>query len=172
MTFSISLIPIIILISIIFLSTTHPLATGITLLSQTALICLMSSLFMTSSWVAYILFLIFLGGMLVLFIYVTSLIPNEPLLMSLKMIILTMASISLSILTILWDPLMKMTKTSTPSPSFLSTYWVPPQTLTTKMMYSMPISNLTLFIIIYLLLTLIVIVKITDHSQGTLRLTN
>nr|DAA06218.1 TPA_exp: truncated NADH dehydrogenase subunit 6 [Drosophila persimilis] len=63
--------------SIIFLNMIHPLAMGLTLLIQTIFICLISGLMTKSFWYSYILFLIFLGGMLVLFIYVTSLASNE-----------------------------------------------------------------------------------------------
>nr|QAA11063.1 NADH dehydrogenase subunit 6 [Stenopus scutellatus] len=172
MSLTISLIPILIVISIIFSSMIHPLTAGLTLLIQTALICLTAGLFMSSFWFSYILFLIFLGGMLILFIYVASLAPNEPFSLSPILTMLLLIAFSIFFLLLLWDPLMKMTPSQTPSASFLSLFKTSLQTLTTKPFYNPPISNLTLFTILYLLFTLIVVVKITDHFSGPLRLLN
>nr|YP_009502927.1 NADH dehydrogenase subunit 6 [Spongiocaris panglao]AXG21504.1 NADH dehydrogenase subunit 6 [Spongiocaris panglao] len=172
MTVSISLLPIMISISLIFLSTVHPLASGLTLLFQTIIICIMAGLFMSSFWFSYILFLIFLGGMLVLFIYVASLAPNEPFSISLPLMIFIMFLLMMTLLLMIWDPIMKMMNSKTPSSYFYLLYSTSLQTLTTKTFYNPPISNLTLFTILYLLLSLIMVVKITDHSSGTLRLSN
>nr|YP_010310814.1 NADH dehydrogenase subunit 6 [Stenopus scutellatus]UMY76349.1 NADH dehydrogenase subunit 6 [Stenopus scutellatus] len=172
MSLTISLIPIITSISIIFSCMMHPLTTGLTLLIQTALMCMTAGLFMTSFWFSYILFLIFLGGMLILFIYVASLAPNEPFILSPTIVLILMTGLFIFILLLLWDPLMKMTPSQTPSPSSLILFKTSMQTLTTKPFYNPPISNLTLFMILYLLFTLIVVVKITDHFSGPLRLMN
>merc|ERR1712198_806681 len=69
--------PLITALSLFFTRLSHPLAIGLALLSQTILICLITGLSSSSFWFSYILFLIFLGGILVLFIYVTSLASNE-----------------------------------------------------------------------------------------------
>nr|ANS72683.1 NADH dehydrogenase subunit 6 [Globospongicola spinulatus] len=172
MALSVSLMPIITTISIIFTLTTHPLATGLTLLTQTILICVMAGLFMSSFWFSYILFLIFLGGMLILFIYVASLAPNESFQFTLSTTTLMFTSLFFSFLLLFWDPIMKMTLSKTTSASFPSLFSISLQTLTTKTFYNPPISNLTLFTILYLLLTLIIVVKITDYFNGPLRLSN
>ena len=49
---------------------------GLTLLIQTILVSIISGLITKTFWFSYILFLVFLGGILVLFIYVTSLASN------------------------------------------------------------------------------------------------
>nr|YP_006493392.1 NADH dehydrogenase subunit 6 [Stenopus hispidus]AEO18310.1 NADH dehydrogenase subunit 6 [Stenopus hispidus]AGA56099.1 NADH dehydrogenase subunit 6 [Stenopus hispidus] len=172
MSLTISLIPIIIFISITFSSMIHPLTAGLILLIQTALMCLTAGLFMTSFWFSYILFLIFLGGMLILFIYVASLAPNEPFILSPTIIMALMLASFIFFLLLFWDPLMKMVPSQTPSSSSPLLFKTSLQTLTTKPFYNPPISNLTLFTILYLLFTLIVVVKITDHYSGPLRLLN
>nr|YP_009236805.1 NADH dehydrogenase subunit 6 [Telchinia polis]AMJ17269.1 NADH dehydrogenase subunit 6 [Telchinia polis] len=57
--------------------TSHPMAMGMMILSQTLLVCSLSGMLISTYWFSYILFLIFLGGLLVLFIYVSSIASNE-----------------------------------------------------------------------------------------------
>nr|YP_010429045.1 NADH dehydrogenase subunit 6 [Limenitis sulpitia]USO21467.1 NADH dehydrogenase subunit 6 [Limenitis sulpitia] len=64
-------------ISILLYFINHPLAMGILILIQTLLTCLISGMLINTYWFSYILFLIFLGGLLVLFIYVSSVASNE-----------------------------------------------------------------------------------------------
>nr|QTT61114.1 NADH dehydrogenase subunit 6 [Anentome sp. YY-2021] len=53
----------------------QPLSLGLILMISTLLMCFISSVFV-SSWYGYILFLIYVGGLLVMFAYVASLSPN------------------------------------------------------------------------------------------------
>nr|AQT38619.1 NADH dehydrogenase subunit 6 [Megathymus streckeri streckeri] len=55
----------------------HPLSIGLMILIQTLLICLISGMIIHTYWFSYILFLTFLGGLLVLFIYISSIACNE-----------------------------------------------------------------------------------------------
>nr|YP_009236830.1 NADH dehydrogenase subunit 6 [Bematistes alcinoe]AMJ17295.1 NADH dehydrogenase subunit 6 [Bematistes alcinoe] len=55
----------------------HPLTLGILILIQTFFICLLSGMMTCTYWFSYILFLIFAGGVLVMFIYVSSIASNE-----------------------------------------------------------------------------------------------
>nr|UBA16556.1 NADH dehydrogenase subunit 6 [Limenitis homeyeri] len=64
-------------ISILLYFINHPLAMGILILIQTLFTCLISGMLINTYWFSYILFLIFLGGLLVLFIYVSSVASNE-----------------------------------------------------------------------------------------------
>ncbi|YP_009180488.1 NADH dehydrogenase subunit 6 (mitochondrion) [Amyelois transitella] len=64
-------------ISLIMLFTNHPLGMGLLILLQTILICSISGMMISTYWFSYILFLTFLGGLLVLFIYVSSIASNE-----------------------------------------------------------------------------------------------
>nr|AQT38671.1 NADH dehydrogenase subunit 6 [Megathymus beulahae beulahae] len=66
-----------IVISILMFFLKHPLSMGLMILIQTLLICLISGMITHSYWFSYILFLTFLGGLLVLFIYVSSIACNE-----------------------------------------------------------------------------------------------
>nr|YP_003735166.1 NADH dehydrogenase subunit 6 [Spilonota lechriaspis]ADI51568.1 NADH dehydrogenase subunit 6 [Spilonota lechriaspis] len=65
------------MISFMMFFLNHPLSMGFMILLQTILICLLSGMIINTYWFSYILFLTFLGGLLVLFIYVSSIASNE-----------------------------------------------------------------------------------------------
>nr|AEX32639.1 NADH dehydrogenase subunit 6 [Alvinocaris longirostris]WQG15276.1 NADH dehydrogenase subunit 6 [Alvinocaris longirostris] len=157
-------------LSISFTRMLHPLAMGTTLLLQTVMICVTAGLSTSSMWFSYILFLIFLGAMLVLFIYVASLASNEAFSISATLTIIVSLMFFLSSMLWLFDPLVPLLKTCIES-SFLETSQFLFSTQSTlSMIYNPSSMNLTLFIILYLLLTLIVVVKITSTFFGPLRL--
>nr|YP_009373423.1 NADH dehydrogenase subunit 6 [Neotrigonia margaritacea]AQT38493.1 NADH dehydrogenase subunit 6 [Neotrigonia margaritacea] len=52
----------------------HPLSLGLMVLFLAFASCLLSAIF--NAWYAYILFFVFIGGMLVMFAYIASLAPN------------------------------------------------------------------------------------------------
>nr|YP_010265195.1 NADH dehydrogenase subunit 6 [Charybdis hellerii]UIP56980.1 NADH dehydrogenase subunit 6 [Charybdis hellerii] len=161
-------IPSILILSLLFTRLTHPLSMGLTLLIQTILISLTTGLSTYSYWFSYILFMIFLGGMLVLFIYVTSLASNESFYFSYSILTISLSGLILIMpLTFLWDSLLNGFMTQLPlsslnmeSSNVFIISWI----------YSANLMNFTLFIILYLLLTLIVVVKITNLFKGPLRL--
>lgn len=167
----INLILIISILSIIFTRITNPLAIGLTLLIQTILICGATGISSKSIWFSYILFLIFLGAMLVLFIYVASLASNEQFIFSPTWAILTPVIIILPIILVsLIDPLI-ITQVVPIEISFISDTEVLQSTpFNVRIIYRITTINLTIFVILYLLLTLIVVVKITAFFYGPLRL--
>nr|YP_002327412.1 NADH dehydrogenase subunit 6 [Drosophila littoralis]ACJ43983.1 NADH dehydrogenase subunit 6 [Drosophila littoralis] len=166
---------LILLTSIIFMNMIHPLAMGLTLLIQTILISLITGLMTKTFWFSYILFLIFLGGMLVLFIYVTSLTSNEMFNLSIKLTLISMSLfLMLLILTFIMDK---------PSTSFFllnnememisSNYsYFTENSLSLNKLYNFPTNLITILLMNYLLITLIVIVKITKMFKGPLRIMN
>nr|QQQ88955.1 NADH dehydrogenase subunit 6 [Hilara sp. YD3011] len=161
--------------SFIFMQMNHPLAMGLMLLIQTFFICLITGLLTKSFWFSYILFLIFLGGMLVLFIYVTSLASNEMFSMSMK---LTMNCLMLFFVMMLLFIMMDKTQII----SFLMNNemntidnmnsYINENSLNLNKLYNYPTNLITLLLINYLLITLIAIVKITNIFHGPLRLMN
>nr|AIW06193.1 NADH dehydrogenase subunit 6 [Ameletus sp. 1 MT-2014] len=149
----------------------HPLAMGLLLLFQTVLIALMTGLMAPTFWFSYILFLVFLGGMLVLFIYVTSLASNEMFSMSAMMMIIgASTSMTWLLLTLLNDPL-------TPSlpllPDLISSMTFLPMIDNSPdfliKLYHSPSAFLTLLLVLYLFLALIAVVTITNIHSGPLR---
>nr|YP_010288411.1 NADH dehydrogenase subunit 6 [Aleochara curtula]UKO31679.1 NADH dehydrogenase subunit 6 [Aleochara curtula] len=80
------------LMSIIFLFLNHPMTMGLILLIQTILISLISGMMHFNYWFSYILFLVMVGGLLVLFIYMTSIASNELFFYSTNILIFMMIS--------------------------------------------------------------------------------
>nr|YP_009182965.1 NADH dehydrogenase subunit 6 [Drosophila formosana]AAF77380.1 NADH dehydrogenase subunit 6 [Drosophila simulans]AAF77391.1 NADH dehydrogenase subunit 6 [Drosophila simulans]AAF77405.1 NADH dehydrogenase subunit 6 [Drosophila simulans]AAF77418.1 NADH dehydrogenase subunit 6 [Drosophila simulans]AAF77431.1 NADH dehydrogenase subunit 6 [Drosophila simulans] len=164
---------LIITTSIIFLNMIHPLALGLTLLIQTIFVCMLTGLMTKSFWYSYILFLIFLGGMLVLFIYVTSLASNEMFNLSIK---LTVFSSFILIFMLILSFIIDKTSSSLflmnndmQSIINMNSYFME-NSLSLNKLYNFPTNFITILLMNYLLITLIVVVKITKLFKGPIRM--
>lgn len=142
------------------------------LLIQTLLIAIITGLLRKTFWFSYILFIVFLGGMLVLFIYVTSLASNEIFILSIKTIQLIFITIFISrVLYFLIDSfilrsfLSLLDISSLPNPNS----FIPENTINLNKLYNYPTNFLTVVLINYLFLTLIAVVKVTNIFYGPLR---
>nr|UBN08778.1 NADH dehydrogenase subunit 6 [Macropanesthia kraussiana] len=155
------------LLSILFTQMNHPLAMGLVLLIQTIVISMITGLSSQSFWFSYILFLIFIGGMLVLFIYITSLASNEMFTLSTKIMCLLM------ILTPMTTLLLKSNFSILMNQESMMFFTINNLTsLPLLKLYNYPTGMLNIIMAIYLLITLIVVVKITNIFSGPLRQMN
>nr|AWB98378.1 NADH dehydrogenase subunit 6 [Anopheles aff. arthuri B PGF-2018]AWB98404.1 NADH dehydrogenase subunit 6 [Anopheles aff. arthuri B PGF-2018]AWB98417.1 NADH dehydrogenase subunit 6 [Anopheles aff. arthuri B PGF-2018] len=160
------------IMSFIFMQMKHPLSMGLMLLIQTFLTCLITSIYVKTFWFSYVLFLIFLGGMLILFIYVTSLSSNEMFSMSFSLSMISL--IIFSIFTILFFIIDKslieqfITNMEMEKLSNMNNL-INENILSLNKMYNFPTNLITLLLINYLFLTLLVTVKITKKFYGPLR---
>nr|AFC36304.1 NADH dehydrogenase subunit 6 [Limnius volckmari] len=154
--------------SLIFLFLNHPLSMGMSLLIQSTLISMITGFYNHNFWFSYILFLIMVGGMLVLFIYMTSIASNEMFKFSNKlMIMLASITMMMIIITIFQDQLMPNLQVFNVDSTMFNnkeTY-----KLSLNKYLNFPSSMILLFMIIYLFITLIAVVKITNISYGPLR---
>lgn len=150
----------------LFITLNHPLAIGIVLLIQTVLTALITGLIIPTYWFSYILFLVFLGGMLVLFIYVTSLASNEIFRISLTNSLIIILSVILPLTLITWDYFVTNYTLRTLSIADTRSLYL---SSTLEKIYSYPTAIFTLTLILYLLLTLVIIVNITRIHAGPLR---
>nr|QQV73471.1 NADH dehydrogenase subunit 6 [Anthomyza sp. DY-2021] len=161
--------------SVIFIKMNHPLAMGLMLLIQTILISLLTGFMTKSFWFSYILFLIFLGGMLVLFIYVTSLASNEMFSFSMKLMVWTMGLfIVFSLIFLLTDSMMTsllFNNLETSTLNYMYSFYTE-NALTLNKLYNYPTNLITFLLMNYLLITLIAVVKITKLFYGPLRTMN
>lgn len=163
---------LIIIIRIIFLNIIHPLAIGLTLLIQTLLICLITGLITKSFWFSYILFLIFLGGILVLFIYVTSLASNEIFSISIKLIIISLVILfTIAIIGLIIDNnlFINWINNNDIESIYNINSYIKENSLNLNKLYNFPTNLITIILINYLLITLVAVVKITKLSKGPLR---
>nr|YP_009502941.1 NADH dehydrogenase subunit 6 [Isoperla eximia]AXG21544.1 NADH dehydrogenase subunit 6 [Isoperla eximia] len=163
------------LISLIFTQMSHPLAMGLMLLIQTLCICLLTGFMTQSFWFSYILFLVFLGGLLVLFIYVTSLASNEMFSMSTSTLFLGGTMLVIGVFfTLIIDPLpylINCLNADMMDVSMINFYYEEASLSLTKL-YNQPTGLITLMLVLYLFLTLIAVVKITCIFFGPLRQKN
>nr|YP_010177767.1 NADH dehydrogenase subunit 6 [Meleonoma mirabilis]QST15491.1 NADH dehydrogenase subunit 6 [Meleonoma mirabilis] len=165
------------LISFFMFFLNHPLSMGLMILLQTLLTCLLSGMLMKTYWFSYILFLTFLGGLLVLFIYVSSIASNEMFKIPLKMFLLMyMFSISIIITSMIsfnnlkWMNMNFNSDMSIFSDNFL--FLNNENKINLIKLYNNHTFLLMILLIIYLFITLVAIVKITNIFYGPLRSSN
>nr|ABF21347.1 NADH dehydrogenase subunit 6 [Scoloplos cf. armiger CB-2006] len=138
-----------ILLSLMILSAHTPLSLGcgILLLSMLGTFTIAT---LKSSWLAMFIFLVYIGGLLILFMYFTATIPNQSMQYQtwwkLTSIIMTLPFCAM------WTPLIQSSYTNT----------------IFSLMDSMN-TSFYLFLMLTLLLTLIASVKLTQFNRGPLR---
>nr|AXS66178.1 NADH dehydrogenase subunit 6 [Curculionoidea sp. 31 KM-2017] len=154
--------------SVLFIFLSHPLSMGSILFMQTILISISSGLMHSNFWFSYIIFLIMIGGMLVMFMYMTSIASNEKFTHPSKPIyILSSIFMTCWLLSLISDSYFSATLIKTFN-SFKQPILLFNDFSLSKF-FNKPSMNLMIFLITYLLISLIAIVKITDNYKGTLR---
>lgn len=165
-----SFISLIVRISFIIIK--HPLAIGIILVIQTLVISIIIGLISKTFWFSYILFLTFLGGILILFIYITSLASNELFFFSIKyFFIITRITIIIALIIFIFDKnfiyfYLENIEIKSINNIFI---YINENVLILRKLYNFPINLITIILINYLFLTLIISVKITNLYKGPLR---
>nr|UFR82978.1 NADH dehydrogenase subunit 6 [Oryctes nasicornis] len=155
--------------SLMLICLTHPISMGAILLLQTITITLTIGFFHANFWYSYILFLVMVSGMLVLFAYMTSVASNEKFTPSIKIsIMVTFIIIVFMFMMIMMDPYysnMNMTFYDSIQDSYS-------YNLSMSKYFNYPHMSIMFMLIIYLLITLIAVVKITKIKMGPLRQTH
>nr|ALO76484.1 NADH deshydrogenase subunit 6 [Chapuisia ellenbergeri] len=160
-------LPIMITCSILFIFMNHPLSCGLMLLMQTIAIALMSNLLNLNSWYSYILFLIMIGGMLILFIYMTSVASNEKFKFNSMIMLFILTNLIITFMMFLLDQYylnMMIQIFETKQFNFNMN-----MNLSMMKYFNFPNYFIMIMMIIYLFITLIATVKITDFLYGPLR---
>nr|ADO60410.1 NADH dehydrogenase subunit 6 [Hydrochus sp. BMNH 840193] len=161
------LLMMILINSFIFIMLNHPMSMGLMLLMQTFTISLTTGFMNFNWWFSYILFIIMIGGMLILFIYMTSIASNEKFSSSYLIPLFFSILLFMSLLIMFND-------------NFIIEYFninnLNIMNSNNKIMLSkflnIPSNMIMLTMIIYLLITLIAVAKITNISKGPLRQMN
>lgn len=143
---------------------------GLALIFQTLIICLSCGYSSKITWLSYILFLIFLGATLVLFIYVASLASDEIFRLSYRISAVIIAPFLLRTPLIIKDELVFSLKLNRELSSMTKSEATVNPILNLRIIYNPTTCFLTAFVILYLLLTLIVVVKLRSSFSGPLRL--
>nr|WDE20749.1 NADH dehydrogenase subunit 6 [Callimerus inbasalis] len=151
--------------SILFVS--HPMSLGFILLMQTMITSFIINFLNFNFWFSYILFLIMIGGMLILFIYMTSIASNEKFLFSNKLVMLFFIFLFSFSLMFFIDSFF--------SYNILNNFETYKFNMNLNFNFSMNkffnFPNYMIFYIsiMYLLITLIAVVKISNLNLGPLR---
>nr|AML26474.1 NADH dehydrogenase subunit 6 [Staphylinidae sp. BMNH 1274657] len=154
------------ILSTIFIFLNHPMTMGFTLLVQTLMIALITGMLNMNFWFSYILFIIMVGGMLVLFIYMTSIASNEMFNYSNKIIIiLTMMMISIILISWIMDFTILNLNFKHIESLNMDVY----NNMNLTKYFNYPSMIMIFFMIIYLFITLVAVVKITKIEYGPLR---
>nr|APX40366.1 NADH dehydrogenase subunit 6 [Stylosomus ilicicola] len=161
------MLAILILNSVMFCLMNHPLSLGMIMLIQTILISIITGKLVYNFWYSYIIFMIMIGGLLVLFMYMTSIASNEKFkfsskIMNLAAIITPLLCLSFSLL----DPLNISLKFKLNEMNQIKSM---NQFMSLSKYLNYPHFMIYLMMVIYLLVTLIAIVKIMSQSKSMLR---
>nr|AXI98854.1 NADH dehydrogenase subunit 6 [Pseudoniphargus sp. 1-Azores] len=152
-------------ISVVFLLTISPLFLSLLIILQTITLAIIINMITMTSWFSFMLIMIYLSGMMVIFIYVSSMasnelfFPNNYLLVPLFIAFAVAASLTSShMLNNPSDYTNELNMTLTKITIFK-----------TMKMYSKPLFIMTILLIVYLLLAMIMVSKNSSFSYGPLR---
>ena len=151
----------------IFVIRNNPLVLGLLLIIISLTLRLLIFILYNSPWIPYIIILVFSRGVIIIFLYITRLTPNEPLtnfLRPIKITVLFFVSFILSIcifsnIKIINLRILRNLKLEKISNIFSSIYKT----------YNPLTSEITLVLIVYLLIVLIIAVNVTTNNNNPLR---
>nr|YP_010139274.1 NADH dehydrogenase subunit 6 [Tullbergia mixta]QQK54728.1 NADH dehydrogenase subunit 6 [Tullbergia mixta] len=144
-------------LSTLAVTISHPIALVFIILAQTSTVCLASFLIHQTSWFSFVIFLIFFGGIMVLFVYISSLASNENFAVSFKSTLYTTTTLAGMTLVVIN---MNTPISQSNELNFLNF---------TLKMYSTQMTPITALTMLYLLLSLFVVVEIIKQYQAPLR---
>nr|ATL63087.1 NADH dehydrogenase subunit 6 [Cassida circumdata] len=149
-------------LSLMFLMPNHPVMMMMIIIIQAMLICLMCGLLTNMWWFSYLTFMVMVGGMLILFMYMTNTASNEKFKTSKIKKMLIKILISLLMLTLMFKDINEYTSN-----------WLninnKEMSLVIMKYYNYPSNSILFMVMIFLLVTLIMTVKVTEIYKGALR---
>nr|UBS91940.1 NADH dehydrogenase subunit 6 [Anagonalia melichari] len=140
----------------------NPMSMGMILLMQTIIMSMMISKMMFTSWFTMITFLMMVGGLLILFTYMSSIASNEKFKLKLNLTIITILMMWISEEMMYENQINEMQKMM-----IMKT-----ENFSMIKLYNKKSMIITMILVLYLLLTMITISKIVKHHEGPLRSKN
>nr|YP_010268785.1 NADH dehydrogenase subunit 6 [Halobates proavus]UIG88087.1 NADH dehydrogenase subunit 6 [Halobates proavus] len=153
-----------IMMATIMMMLKHPLSMGFNLILITFISSIMMSIWMKYTWYSYILVLVMLGGMLVLFMYMASIASNEIMKFSFK-ILITMIMTMIITLTLLKEEMLSYN-------SIIIQTLDGQQNMSMMKLFNTKSSIITIMMALYLLMTMIYVIFITNTFEGPMRKKN
>nr|YP_003875518.1 NADH dehydrogenase subunit 6 [Ellipes minuta]ADD97006.1 NADH dehydrogenase subunit 6 [Ellipes minuta] len=162
------MISIMIPINLILIHLSHPLAVTSALLMQTVLTTILAGMMMFNFWYSYITFLIFVGGLLILFMYITSISSNESFKLSFPALIVFFTSWIFVFLALMYTLKYPSNLSNSSQETFKLMDLSSCKSFLLKI-YNSSTSITTLLLVVYLFLALVAVSKIIDIKEGPLR---
>nr|YP_010743028.1 NADH dehydrogenase subunit 6 [Anagonalia emeiensis]WEU75309.1 NADH dehydrogenase subunit 6 [Anagonalia emeiensis] len=139
----------------------NPLSLGLILLMQTTFMSMLMNKIMFTSWFTMITFLMMIGGLLILFTYMSSIASNEKFKIKMNLTLIMFMII------IIQEEMLIENQTNE----------IQSMNMNLEMnsmikLYNKKSMIMTVILVLYLLLTMIVISKIVKHHEGPLRSKN
>nr|YP_010586638.1 NADH dehydrogenase subunit 6 [Uenoa lobata]UZZ44452.1 NADH dehydrogenase subunit 6 [Uenoa lobata] len=157
--------------NLLLVNLTHPLVITIIMILQTYLMSFIMGMMSNSFWMIYIMFLCFIGGLLILFIYISSLTPNKIFYInqfSSMIMFLMINFITLNILMKIYPKFINLEMTMFNKFNFLMINTENSIFLWNFLNYNE--IKLSMLMIIYLLITMIIVIKIVNLNLGPMRI--
>nr|YP_010586599.1 NADH dehydrogenase subunit 6 [Stenopsyche navasi]UZZ44413.1 NADH dehydrogenase subunit 6 [Stenopsyche navasi] len=162
------LVNLMLVMNMIFSFLKHPMSMGLLILMQLLVSCLLMNLKIYFSWFSYIMFLILIGGLLILFMYMCTISTNKMLALSIKLIIsASFFFFFFSIISYLYYSTTINYNNNNMSFSHM-TMLTHKDIMLTKM-FNAPSNYITIILMIYLFIILIIINKMMIMKMGPLR---
>nr|YP_011010560.1 NADH dehydrogenase subunit 6 [Halovelia lannae]WPW47201.1 NADH dehydrogenase subunit 6 [Halovelia lannae] len=150
-------------LSTTIIMTKHPLSMGFMIIIQTMILSIIINLMMKYSWYSYILVLTMLGGMLILFMYMASIASNEMMKWSTKMFLIMI--ITFTLIMLMKNKFIIMDYNNI-------TIMENQQNMNLMKLFNTKSSMLTIMMAMYLLITMIYVIFITNTFEGPMRKKN
>nr|AFU50151.1 NADH dehydrogenase subunit 6 [Arescus labiatus] len=151
-------------LTLMMMTISHPVTMSIIIIMQTIMISMIMGMSLLNFWFSYILFLIMIGGMLIMFMYMTNVASNLKFKLS-KILFMFLITITISSIILSNTDMNYWFKFSVTNNSLI------PNLLMTKY-YNLPSNLMLMMMMAYLMITLIMTVKITNTKSGPLRQKN
>nr|YP_009306446.1 NADH dehydrogenase subunit 6 [Ricania speculum]AOP19362.1 NADH dehydrogenase subunit 6 [Ricania speculum]QNV47328.1 NADH dehydrogenase subunit 6 [Ricania speculum] len=157
----------IIVISVITTTMKHPISMGSMLMIQTILVS--NKIFKESnmSWFAYILFITIIGGMMIMFMYMSSIASNEKFSVTMKQLMLMTIIIAMTMIMMSESSMEQFNKILEKKELMIQKE----ETMYSIKFFNLNKMNLTIITMIILLLTMIIVTNIASTFEGPLKKT-
>nr|QDI93346.1 NADH dehydrogenase subunit 6 [Quercophylus gonoporospinus] len=158
---------IMMMINTMFFFMNHPMSMGLILITQTVTVSIISGLMMKTFWLSYVLVITMLSGMLVLFIYMSSVASNEKFKNKIKLWMLFLIMLMMSMLFLFLNKKM-IIKNNYFSMEMMSTKNM--EILQLNKMFNSKNMMITIMLVLYLFMTMIASTHLVNISEGPMRL--
>nr|YP_010554708.1 NADH dehydrogenase subunit 6 [Ceratopsyche trifora]UYO79341.1 NADH dehydrogenase subunit 6 [Ceratopsyche trifora] len=164
----ISLLTLFMTLTVLMYFIKNPLNMGMLILIQTLIICLLMNFYLNYYWLSYILYLIMLGGILILFMYMCSIASNKIIQFNTN---LFMYMILIFLVMLIFMSNLKWVNLNS---LMINNYnfFFSSEMFSMSKIYNNYTYKITIMLIIYLFILLLMVSMFTNSNKGPLRILN